>query len=111
MILYSSCNKDFNKDAEEYEVHISGKAEYYIDSLLWLGGECDPSSFILTNYKWFSGEPDYPHSRIYISGKADSSYLFKEVEIKGELSTITGGGVESGLRTFPLVIAETINVK
>ena len=37
--------------------------------------------FILTNYEWFSGEPDYQYSRVYITGEIDSSYLLKEIEI------------------------------
>jgi len=36
--------------------------------------------------------------------------LLKEIEIDGELSTITGGSIETALRNFPLVVAETINI-
>ncbi len=110
-ILTITCSDNSENVYDDYKVHIDGTVQYFLDTLMWAGGEGDPSGFILTEYEWLSGEPDFEYTRIYLAGEIDSSYLSQTLEIGGVLDTLTAGGFETTIREFPLVVAEKINEK
>jgi len=110
LFLFTACNND-GSDNREYEIFIEGSLEYYQDTLFWIGGESDPSGFILSDYSWIYGEPQFSYYRIYVDGKIDSTYLNNVIEIGGQLETISAGGIETPLRKFPFIIAESTRVK
>ena len=82
----------------------------FVPPTMAIGGEADPSGFILTNYHWISGQPTFPYSKIYIDGQIDSSYLGKRVQVTGKVETITAGGVETPKRTFLKIQSEQIKI-
>lgn len=82
----------------------------FVPPTMAIGGEADPSGFILTNYHWISGQPAFPYSRIYIDGQVASSYLEKRVRVTGKVETITAGGVETPKRTFIKIQSEQIKI-
>ena len=82
----------------------------FVPPTMAIGGEADPSGFILTNCRWISGQPAFPYSRIYIDGQINSSYLEKRVRVTGNVETITAGGVETPKRTFLKIQVEQIKV-
>lgn len=97
------------RNARLPEVSVEGTVRFYIDTLVWIGGECDPSGFILANYNWLKGEPAYPHTRIYLKDSTLALYQSKRVQIVGRLDTVYAGGVETPLRRFPLVVPKQVH--
>ncbi len=46
---------------------IEGTVKYFVDSSVWIGGETEPSGYILDNPKWIQGEPSYYFRRVYVT--------------------------------------------
>jgi hypothetical protein len=88
---------------------VEGTVRYY-PALAAIGGESDPSGFILISYVWVSEAPTYSHSRVYVKGAIDSSYLNLRVRVTGPVETLRAGGVETPLRYFPRVEAQKLEV-
>ena len=88
---------------------VEGTVEYFAPRAA-IGGEADPSGFILRDYRWISGQPAFSYSRIYASGALDSSYLQKRVQVTGKVERITAGGVETPKRTFLRMETERIQI-
>ena len=105
-MIHSGCEEAPVTD----RVSIEGTVEYYSDTVIWIGGECDHSGFILSNYQWISGEPDVYLPRIYVNNVIDSSYLSKRLHIAGILDTISAGGVETPLRKLLKIKSEEIRI-
>ena len=120
VIILIACNDETQTDepqiderhvSEGYPVEIEGMVDYYVDKLYWIGGECDPSGFVVTDITWYHGEPDSYFSRVYLGGIIDSTYLGETVEIYGAMDAIHAGGVETPPRQFPFVIAQKTKPK
>lgn len=107
-ITFSCGLFDDENERYENEAHLKGTILYFIDTLTWVGGECDPSGFIFDNYTWLIGEPDYEHYRVYLGSEIDSTYLNKNAEIGGDLKSISAGGVVTVLRKFPMIVVMNI---
>ena len=110
LLSFSSCKDGAGPSQQPVEVEVEGSVKYYTDTLTWVGGECDPSGFILSNYRWHRGEPDFNHYRVYVKDSSLATYITMNVLIEGTLDTIFAGGVETPLRRFPFVEAKTILV-
>ena len=89
---------------------IKGTVDYYIDTLLWVGGECDPEGFILTDYTWIIKEPYYSYYRVYVNSLIDSSYISNKVKIFGKVKTIFAGGIVTPKRKFPMIESDSIAI-
>ncbi len=68
-----------------------------------IGGECDPSGYILQDFRWITGEPSYRYARVYLKDGQSPSFAAQRVCIGGTLDSIMAGGVETPRRKFPLV--------
>lgn len=106
----ASCKHSTEPSQQPSEVQVEGSVHYYIDTLVWIGGECDPSGFILSNYRWHKGEPTFNHYRVYVKDSTLTPYLTMNVLIEGTLDTIFAGGLETPLRKFPFVEAKSVLV-
>jgi len=71
-----------------------------------IGGEVDPTGFVLTDPNWHFGKPTYSYYRIYVTGNIDSSFLNRRISITGTVNKLTIKGVERGTRYFASVTAE-----
>jgi len=88
---------------------VEGIVGYYPPTLA-IGGEADPSGFILIEYHWVVNISSSGSARLYIQGAVDSSYMNTRVRLSGELTTITVGGFETQKRTFPLMHVHTLQI-
>jgi len=110
LLTSSGCKNGTGPIQKPLDVQVEGTVRYYIDTVAWIGGEGDPSGFILSNYQWHKGEPPFNHYRVYVKDSSLAPYITMNVLIEGTLDTIFAGGVETPLRRFPLVEARTILV-
>ena len=108
-----SCEKStmpIQKENEQNDLEkplITGMVEYFVDTLLYIGGEGDPTGFILSNYQWLNNEPHFKYYRVYIDSNIDSTYLLKKVKIWGRIDTLHAGGIETPLRKFPIIKSDS----
>ena len=108
ILTSANCKHGTEPSPQPSGVRVEGSVHYYIDSVLWIGGECDPSGFILSDYRWSRGEPSFPYYRVYLRDSTLAQYLTMNVLIEGKLDTIVAGGIETPLRRFPVVDAKSI---
>ena len=106
--LLLSCSKPL--EIKDDNVSIEGKVEYYSEKSYAIGGETDPSGFILSDYQWKTKEPGFDYYRIYVANDIDSSYLNKRVHIIGKLEILEAGGVETRKREFPEIKINQIEI-
>lgn len=109
-LLTSSCKDGVGPSPQPLEIEVEGSVQYYTDTVAWIGGECDPSGFILSNYRWHRGEPPFIHYRVYIKDSSLVPYISMNVLVQGTLDSIFAGGVETPRRKFPSVEAKNILV-
>jgi hypothetical protein len=109
-LLSSSCKNGAGPSQQPLEVEVEGSVQYYTDTLVWIGGEGDPSGFILSNYRWHRGEPTFTHYRVYVKDSSLVPYISMNVLVQGTLDSIFAGGVETPRRKFPFVEAKNILV-
>ena len=110
LLLVISCSA-CSKPTENSNGSSSAKVEATVNhqrSEAAIGGEVDPTGFILTDIRWNSLEPSYQYNRVYAAGLLDSSYLNKRVSLSGSLDSIVCMGVERGRRVFPLIKVQQI---
>jgi hypothetical protein len=88
---------------------IEGTVAYFPPTAA-IGGESDPFGFILTAYHWVNGAPSFSHSRVYLRGAIDSSYLNMRVRASGRVEVLSAGGVETPLRHFPSVEIQRLEI-
>jgi len=88
---------------------VEGTVGYYPPTIA-IGGEADPSGFILNEYRWVWNTSSTVPSRLYIEGIVDSSYLNVRVRLSGQLTTLSAGGVETRLRHFPFLHVQTLQI-
>jgi hypothetical protein len=88
---------------------VEGTVRYFPPTVA-IGGEADPSGFILTDYQWINRAPSFEYSRLYIKDGVDSSFLGMRVRISGAVDTLSAGGVETALRLFPLIRVRRLEV-
>ncbi|MBC8402578.1 MAG: hypothetical protein H8E14_13910 [Candidatus Marinimicrobia bacterium] len=106
VLVVSSC-ENLDEENYDYEVLAEGCLSYFVDTLLWVGGECDPNGFILEDYTWVYGS-DEIYNRLYITGNVDSTNLEMNVRVGGKIDTVFAGGMVSPLRTYFKIIADTV---
>ena len=68
-----------------------------------IGGECDPSGYVLLTTRWVTGEPSYSYDRVYLENGQSASYVAQKVRVAGTLDSIFAGGVVTPRRKFPLI--------
>ena len=104
-----SCTGPVDNNYGNYAI-IKGTVDYYIDTLVWAGGECDPKGFILKDYTWIIKEPYYAYYRVYVNSLIDSSYMNYQVKIFGKVKTIFSGGIVTQKRRFPMIESDSIAI-
>jgi hypothetical protein len=82
----------------------------YFPPTVAIGGEADPSGFILTDCRWINGAPSFVRSRVYVNDGVDSSFLRMRVRVSGAWDTLSAGGVETAPRLFPLMKVQRLEV-
>ena len=105
LLSVSGCTKPTDSNAQG--AIVEGTLSYF-EAPPAIGGETDPSGYVILNQKWVSGEPNYTYARVYVSNGALGLYQSKQVRITGTLDSVFAGGVETPRRQFPLVKATSI---
>ncbi len=88
---------------------LEGIVVYFIEEMA-IGGEVDPSGFVLKDPKWNFGEPGYSYRRIYLTGSINSLYIQRRVSVEGVVDTLIISGVERGIRYFPIVEVSKLKI-
>ncbi|MDI6767663.1 MAG: META domain-containing protein [Bacteroidota bacterium] len=89
---------------------IEGTVKYFIDTLPWVGGEVEPSGFILDNFEWLYGEPSYRHNRVYVKDSILVPYLSRRVHVFGIIDTLFDYGIVIPLRQYPHVEVQSVRI-
>ncbi|MDP1675407.1 MAG: hypothetical protein Q8L88_00980 [Bacteroidota bacterium] len=105
ILFLTGCSNPAEQNSNQ--VVSEGTVNYYIAPPA-VGGETDPTGYIIANAKWLSGEPKYLHGRVYITDGELSAYVSKRVRVTGTIDSLTAGGVETPERKFPLIKAVSI---
>lgn len=89
---------------------IEGTVKYFVDTLAWIGGEGEPSGFILDDFKWLEGEPTYHYSRVYVKDSTVAPYLRQRVQVFGIIDTLIVRGLVTPLRQYPHVEIKELKI-
>jgi hypothetical protein len=107
IIFLFSCSNP--TEIQHNNARLEGTVVYFVEEMA-IGGEVDPSGFILTDPKWNFGEPSYAYRRIYLTGLINPAYIQRHVSVEGEVDTLIIRGVERGIRYFPVVEVSIVKI-
>jgi len=106
LLSAGGCNKPTEVNVQQ--AILEGSLSYF-QAPPAIGGETDPSGYIIANPKWISGEPNYAYARVYVSNGEPIVYQSEQVRVTGTIDSIFAGGIETPRRKFPLVKISSIN--
>lgn len=103
------CTKEQPTPVNNTMAVVEGTVAYFPPTAA-IGGESDPFGFTLTAYHWVHGTPSFSHSRVYLKGGIDSSYLNMRVRVAGQVEVLSAGGMETPLRHFPRIEIQQLEI-
>ncbi len=100
VLVFAGCIKPI--EPQTNQSIIEGTVEYYTAPPA-IGGETDPSGYILADYDWIEGNPKFSNPRVYVTDGDMEPYISKRVRIAGSIDSLFAGGVTTPLRVFPQI--------